>query len=186
MTILIDMDDTMEQLLQAWLECVNTRYGRNVAYTDIQDWDITKAYPGLTREQVYGVVLENDFWKTVKPMPHAQEVIQYFMEQGHQVLIVTASSYESLYGKMAYHLFHHFPFLSWDQVIITSRKQLIRGDVLIDDGPHNLEGGSYHKILVSCPHNRGYDEKAQGMLRVDNWLEIREAVDRLVNTGKLI
>lgn len=36
-------------------------------------------------------------------------------------------------------LFRWFPFITWDQVIITSRKQFIKGDVLIDDGIHNLE-----------------------------------------------
>ena len=40
--------------------------------------------------------------------------------------------------------------LTWDQVIVTSRKQLIRGDVLIDDGIHNLEGGQYKLDALYC------------------------------------
>ncbi len=33
--ILIDMDDTIEQLLRAWLRGVNERYGCSVRYEDI-------------------------------------------------------------------------------------------------------------------------------------------------------
>lgn len=76
-------------------------------------------------------------------------------------------------------LFRRFPFISWDQVIITSRKQLIKGDVLIDDGIHNLEGGDYIKILVTAPHNRDYDAEANGMIRVYNWKQIEEVINQL-------
>jgi hypothetical protein len=43
---------------------------------------------------------------------------------------------------------------------------MIRGDVLIDDGIHNLEGGDYKKILFTAAHNRNYDAEANGMIRV--------------------
>jgi len=179
MTILVDMDDTMEQLLKAWLEQVNNRYDRTVAYEDIHDWDITLAYPGLTREQVYGVLLADDFWKYVEPMPHAPEVLKSFVDRGHDVYVVTATPYKSVPGKMEYHLFRHFPFLSWDKVIITSRKQLIRGDIMIVDGPHNLEGGNYHKILMDSPHNQTYPAEEKGMIRVYNWLEVDQIVKQI-------
>ncbi|MBO5639771.1 MAG: hypothetical protein J5916_07690 [Oscillospiraceae bacterium] len=64
-------------------------------------------------------------------------------------------------------------------MIITSRKQLIRGDVLIDDGIHNLEGGAYIKILMTAPHNRNYDAEANGMIRAHHWAEIEEIIRRL-------
>lgn len=61
-------------------------------------------------------------------------------------------------------------------MIITANKQMIRGDVLIDDGVHNLEGGSYKKILMTAPHNRNYDAEANGMIRVSNWTEIEKSI----------
>ena len=85
-----------------------------------------------------------------------------------------------IYG-LNYHevLFKYFPFLSWDQVIVTTRKQMIRGDVLIDDGIHNLEGGQYKKVLMTAPHNIHYDAEAHGMVRVNSWKEIEQVIDRL-------
>jgi 5'(3')-deoxyribonucleotidase len=82
-------------------------------------------------------------------------------------------------------LFRWFPFISWDQVIITKRKQLIKGDVLIDDGIHNLEGGDYVKILMTAPHNRSYDAEGNGMIRVSSWKEIEKVISELEEQGEL-
>lgn len=172
MTILIDMDDTIEQLLRAWVRGVNKKYGRNVAYDDIVTWDVSAAYPGLTRKQVYDILMEPGFWKTVEPVPGASEALKRLIAAGHAVYIVTATPYESVMEKMTDLLFRFFPFLSWDQVIIAANKQMIRGDVLIDDGIHNLEGGDYLKILMTAPHNRNYDAEANGMIRAGSWAEI--------------
>ena len=179
MIILVDMDDTIEQLLKAWLRGVNARYGRDVRYEDVEDWDVSAAYPGLTWEQVYAIPMAPGFWRTVDPIPGAAEALQRLMAAGHQVYIVTATECDSVPEKMNDLLFRYFPFLSWRQVIITSNKQLIRGDVLIDDGVHNLEGGDYVKILMTAPHNRGYDAEANGMIRVNNWSEIEALIARL-------
>ena len=179
MTILIDMDDTIESLLKAWVNGVNTKYGRSVSCEDVTSWDVSAAFPGLTREEVYAVPLEQGFWKTVEPIPGAAEAIQRFMDARHEVFIVTATPYESVTEKMTEVLFRYFPFLTWKQLIITSRKQLIRGDVLIDDGVHNLEGGDYIKILMTAPHNRNYDAEANGMIRAHHWAEIEEIIRRI-------
>ena len=179
MTILVDMDDTIEQLLRAWLKCANEKFDREVTYDEVRDWDVSKAYPGLTHDQIYDILLQPGFWKTVEPMPGAARVLKQFMEDGHKVYIVTATDYEIIPEKMDHLLFRYFPFLSWDQVIITSRKQMIKGDVLIDDGVHNLEGGDYAKILVTAPHNVDYDAEANGMIRVKDWDEILSAVEML-------
>ena len=147
MIILVDMDDTIEHLLKAWVNGVTEKYGRCVSCDEIVSWDVSAAFPGLTHEQVYEIPMKPGFWKTVEPIEDAPEVLSRLIASGNEVYIVTATPYESIFEKMSEVLFKYFPFLSWDQVIVTSRKQLIRGDVLIDDGIHNLEGGQYKKVL---------------------------------------
>jgi hypoxanthine-DNA glycosylase len=113
---------------------------------------------------------------------NAAASLQRLTEAGHEVLIVTATPFDSVPEKIGGYLFEHFPFLTPDQVIITGRKQLIRGDVLIDDGVHNLEGGDYVKILMTAPHNRNYDAEANGMIRVHDWAEAEQALRDIENT----
>lgn len=179
MRILVDMDDTIEQLLDAWVSRANEKFGRDVSLDEITGWNVAAPYSGLTREDIYGVTYEPGFWSGVKPMPGAAEALKHFMDEGHEVYIVTATEIEHVEEKMKGLLFRYFPFLSWNQVIITGRKQLIRGDVLIDDGIHNLEGGEYRKILFTAPHNRFYDAEANGMTRVNTWEEVVEIIDRM-------
>ena len=179
MTILVDMDDTIEQLVKAWVNRVNEKYDRHVAPEDVRDWNMALPFPGLSREQVYSVPDEPGFWSTVEPMPGAAEALKHFMDEGHEVYIVTATNRESAKEKMNDLLFRYFPFLSWNQVIITGRKQLIRGDVLIDDGIHNLVGGDYKKLLFTASHNLSYDAEANGMTRVSTWAEVIDIIDRM-------
>lgn len=183
MTILVDMDDVLEKLVKAWVECLNERYNTNVRYQDISQWDIHVFFPTLTVEQVYEIPDTEGFWKRVQPMEGAPEALKSFIDKGHEVIIVTATTYESLKDKMDFVLFKYFPFLTWDQVIVTSRKQLIKGDILIDDSPRNLENGDYHKILFTAAHNRTFDEKSIGAVRVNNWEEAVREVEKISRKG---
>ena len=179
MTILVDMDDTIEQLLAALVRTANERFRRSVTVDEITDWTIVCAYPGLEKRQILELMYEPGFWDTVEPVPGAADALKYLMDEGHQVYIVTATEFENVPAKMERVLFRYFPFLSRDQVIITGNKQMIRGDVLIDDGIHNLEGGEYRKILFTAPYNKDYDAEANGMIRVHNWDEILRVIDEM-------
>lgn len=182
MVILVDMDDVLEQLVEAIVKYNNTHYGTNVHSYDVVEWNLAKAFPTLTREMVYSPEYDEDFWATVEPMPGADTVLQRLIDEGHEVYVVTASTYETLKQKMDDLLFRRFPFLDWKHVIVTSNKQMISGDVLIDDGPHNLTGGSYRKLLFDRPHNRSFDEISIGAVRVYDWDGIYEQIRLMAKT----
>lgn len=179
--ILVDMDDCIENLSFAWLKYLNSKYDLNVPYESLNQWDVSKAFPTLTRDQVYSPLLGNDLWDLVEPIDGAVESLLKLKEDGHEVLIVTASTYHSLKVKMDKVLFRYFPFLSWDDVIVTSRKQLIAGDVLVDDGIHNFYGGSYKKILMNAIHNQGLNENEVGAVRVYNWIEAYDEIQKIAH-----
>ena len=180
LTILVDMDDTIEHLLEAWLLWLNTIHNRAVAPSDIHSWDMTLAYPGLTEEQVYMPLTQDEFWDFVMPFSDAPTVLKRLSAAGHRIYIVTSSDYRTLPAKMEKVLFRYFPFIPWNHVIVCSNKQMIRGDILIDDAPHNLDGGEYMKILMDAPHNRAYDAAGHGMIRVKDWRSIETLIQRLL------
>ena len=177
--ILADMDDTIEQLLKTWIARANERYHRNVKLDDVTDWNVAFPFPGIDRQDIFNLTYEPGFWSSIEPIPGAAEALKHFMDEGHEVYIVTSTEIEHVEEKMKKLLFRYFPFLDWSHVIITCRKQLIRGDVLIDDGIHNLEGGQYKKILFTAPHNRHYDAEANGMIRVHDWEEVVRIIDNM-------
>ena len=171
LTILVDMDDTIIKLLDAWVAWLNHSFGTDVKPDDITSWDVSKAFPTLTKEQVYSPLMCDEFWYRVSPVDGAADALQRLINDGHKVLVVTSSSHHTLRTKMDTVLFGYFPFLTWKDVIVTKHKQLIKGDILVDDGVHNLENGDYLKVLMDAPHNRNYDTECNGMIRVKTWEE---------------
>lgn len=178
-TILIDMDDTIENLSIEWVKYINRLYGTDVDPYSLRDFNVSLAFPTLTYEQVYGITLEEELWKYVRPIDGAVHYVKKLIDDGHRVYIVTSTEYESIRYKMEHVLFKYFPYLTWKDVIITANKQLIKGDVLVDDGIHNLVGGDYEKILFTAPHNCEYDAEANGMTRVNTWAEVYETINTL-------
>lgn len=179
LTVLVDIDDTIWDLLQAWVDRLNDLHGTSVRKDDVVSWDITEFFPGLSKTQVFAPLHDDDFWGNIKPFNGAAKYLQALKDDGHRVLIVTASDYRTIRSKMENVLFKYFPMFSWGDVIITMHKQLINGDVLVDDAVHNLTGGNYEKLLMDAPHNRKFNAEANGMTRVMDWVGVYEKVCEL-------
>ena len=167
LTVLVDADDTINELLETWVDYLNQKYGRTVRVDEINQWDMHIFFPGLSDHDLYSVLNEEEFWKMVKPKDGAEKYLKKLMEDGHDVYIVTSAHPRSVAPKVDHMILRCFPFLSWEQIIVTTKKQLIKGDVLVDDAIHNLLGGDYLPILMSAYHNRGDDVPC--IARVDNW-----------------
>ena len=176
LTILVDMDDTLENLSKEWIASLNEVHGTSVCSDDVREWNMTKAFPTVEKSQVFAPLFDENMWKKVVPLPGAVEYLKRLIDDGHKVVIVTASHQDTVAMKLNNVLFRYFPYLSTHDVIVTSQKQLICGDVMIDDAPHNLEGGNYYGILVTASHNRTYDATANGFVRADTWEEIYNIV----------
>lgn len=174
--VLIDIDDTMANLVQPWCRWLNEAYFLGVEYEDITSWNMRDFFPNLTEEQVFEPLHTDDFWESVEAIKDAPRYVKQLIDDGYDVYVCTASFVDTIKSKFKCVLGRYFPFIPWNKVIITKNKQLIKGDILIDDGIHNLKGGAYKKILMSAPHNRGYDAESNGMTRVNTWAEAYDAV----------
>ena len=59
--ILCDMDDVLEELLAAWCEWLNYVHNLSVSPEDVTEWDMAKAYPTLSKAEVFEPIYFNDF-----------------------------------------------------------------------------------------------------------------------------
>ena len=181
LTILVDMDDTIENLLVEWVGFLNEEHGTRVSLDDVRSWNLHESFPSLTKAQVYLPLQLDELWTRVKPKWDAVEILDKLRKDGHEIYIVTSSNYQTIKTKMHEVLFKWFPWIDWQHVIIAARKQMIRGDVMIDDAPHNLEGGEYTRILMTAPHNLRYDAASNEMFRVHNWYQVYDLIGTLTN-----
>lgn len=179
MIILVDMDDTIENLTEAWINYANKRFHTAVNAADVTTWDPSEAFPSVSHKEMYALLLEDELYETVEPLEGAAHYLQKLISDGHKVFIVTNSPYQMMKAKMEKVLFRHFPFIDWKHIIITGSKPLIKGDVLIDDGVHNLEKGDYAKLLFTAPHNQSYNAEANGMVRVNCWEDVYEKIKNI-------
>ena len=111
----------------------------------------------------------------------ASVLYEKLIDDGHTIRIVTASHYATVPAKIK-RLLEMYPYLKWEDVIVASDKSLIFGDIMIDDGTHNLEVTSCGlAVLFDRPHNRSYNDEAAGMVRVETWDEIYEVVSEFAD-----
>lgn len=178
LTVLVDVDDVIWDFLSVWVQYLNRMSGKSFSIFDITEWRIDQFYPSLQQKQMMSPLSEKDFWSYVQPMPGAQDTLKKIIDDGHRVVLVTASGSDTLKYKVR-HLLSLFPFFSEKDIIIAHDKSLIYGDVMIDDGPHNLEHTSCVPVLFSRPHNLSCDAENRGWNRVDSWSEIYRLIKDL-------
>lgn len=175
-TILIDVDDTIENLVEEWCKYLNEKYGTSVSHNDISDWDIRQFFPDLTPDQVYEPLHTEDIWYRLSPKDEAVEYVKRLIEDGHDIYLCTSTNYRNVKSKYEGVVQRLFPYIDWERVIVTYNKQMLKADFLIDDYINNLVGGDYKKILMDAPHNRSIDLKGTDIFRAKNWKEIYEYI----------
>ena len=175
-TIMIDADDVLWAFIKGLCCWLNKKHGTNVSEEDVTDWHVLQYFPSLTTDEVWEPTHCDEFWATVEARDGAIEYVKTLINEGFKVYICTASDYRTIKPKFDQGFKRLFPFITQDQIIITKNKGLVCGDILIDDGIHNLENWRFKKVLMTAPHNQSYDAEANGMRRVNSWREAYDAI----------
>lgn len=182
--ICVDMDDTIENLLDAWVAALNKKYHLNVKASNVTDWALSKSYPTLTADQIFEPLFDNDFWYTVQPKADAITYLKKLVDEQYQVYICTNAHYKTVLPKVQAIIKRYFSCIDWKHLIITYNKHLINCDIMIDDAPHNLQGNNCLKLLFNASHNQNYLAEFNDMIRVYSWEEIYDIVSKY-SSGKL-
>ena len=173
-----DFDDTINNLLPAWISWLNNEYNYTVKVDHIQEWNLSKYYPNLSKEQIYSPLYTEEFWKTVSIKSDAVEYITKLIDEGAQFYIATASPYHNIRIKVESCLLPYWPEFDSKRLITIYNKQLLNCTFLIDDYVDNLIGGNYIKVLMDAPHN----QNSNGIedFRVTSWKEIYEIIHQYI------
>lgn len=176
---LFDADDVLENLVECWTDILNKRYGLNVEIENILSWTISDFFP-IDRDLVYNVLYEEQLWRSLSIKDGAVDTIEQLQADGHTVKIITASHPKTVAIK-AEILLDAFKTLSWRDLIITTNKALVMGDILVDDNPDNLIGGQYKKLLFDRPWNCHCDAEQNEMIRVYNFDDVYREINKITN-----
>ena len=138
-----------------WVEYLNRCYNLSKTVEDIKYWKMTENYPELDELQIYSALQDPLFWREVELLPNVRTVLKEMKKQNYKVVIVTDSDYRTLNFKWNNCLLRLLgDILTTKDVIVTSQKDLIKCDYIIDDYENNLKDSSATRILIDYPYNK--------------------------------
>jgi len=112
-----------------------------------------------------------EFFTDLEPVPGAVEGMHQLQKDGHELIIATKcpkSAGHAFHGKLSW-VRKHLPFFNTDNFVAVQRKDLLDGDILLDDSPSNIKLFQEKKRLVVAfdkPWNRNIKS-----VRVKTWEE---------------
>lgn len=177
-TILIDCDDTQTDFVEPLLELYNQKYNDNIQIESIVDWNIHN-FLKKDCENIFKEFADCDFIMSCNPIENSIDVINRLHDK-YNIFFVSAvhpSSVESRDKKLQ-SMFGWYNYST--NLMITSNKKLIKGDILIDDCFSNHGGSANYSILFDRPWNSYFVEN-DNMYRSGDWLEIEKLVYKLLD-----
>lgn len=172
--IVTDMDDVLVNFLETWVSQLNATYNKDIKTEDIKDWGMNKFYPELSFEQLYGILNKESFWKLVEPKKGSPETLKRMKEDGYQVYVCTAAHYDNISPKVNECLIKYYPWLTYKDIIICHKKDLLTCNYIIDDYTENIRKSKAIRFLMDAPYNQharlviDYDFRVKSMEEVYN------------------
>jgi 5'(3')-deoxyribonucleotidase len=177
-TIAVDMDEVIADALGEHLIRYNRDFSADLTLDDLQGRRLWQAVPSDRLAIIDNYLREDDFFRVLRVMPHAQRVLER-LQSRYEVFIASAAmevptSFAAKYDWLA----EHFPFIPTSNIVFCGNKSILRADYLIDDNPRQLalfqdnqNGGPVREgIIYTSPANI----RITGYRRVDNWLAVEE------------
>lgn len=163
--LLIDMDGVLCDIYTQFLKYEQNDIGLAQSLEDL----IGKLEREAFKNHDKYVNSENFFYSAI-PILDSIEVVRKLNDL-YEVYIVSAATQfpHSLTEKINW-LAKYFPFLSWKQIVFCGTKEIVYGDIMIDDHFKNLDIFQGLTILFTQPHN--IDKSVNKHKRVNNWKEI--------------
>lgn len=169
MRILMDVDGVVADFTGHLLGCLSLRDKSVPSVEDIDTWDLKPHFTENQWKAVKQMLCDFCFWFSLPVIEGAQDGIERLKSE-HEVVWVT-SSYDScpswLHIRKQW-LKKNFGAKS-DEIVITSNKSLVAGDILVDDKPENIKRWQQHGVcyIFDAPYNRNI-----GGYRVADWPDL--------------
>ena len=156
--IKIDVDGVLRDLLVQMCNVYNEHYGESLNPDDVVHFDTEKIFTKcLEIDNIHPSewLFQKNCFKLFYDSPtlyKAKEAMDILHEKGYYIVIVTNQEY--LYNKTDTLMWLDNNNIYYDSIIFTSKKDLISGDIVVDDNIQNLDNCKENrKICIDAPFN---------------------------------
>ena len=128
----IDVDNTVNNFSEKFLEYYNDITGKHLTMSDLKKYDLTTL--GVSRETLETLFFNNNaFYRSLDANPIAIGVIRTLWLSDHTINFVTASDYSIIDSRIEF-IKKYFDFLNVNRsLLITEDKGVAYADFVIDD-----------------------------------------------------
>lgn len=169
----IDIDEVTASMIPVWVDIYNEAYSDCLKVEQITDWDMTKFVKPECGKNIYQILAMPTFYDNVKPIDGAFKGIEYLRRNGAEIYYVSSCVPATMDMKAEW-LARHDPNFDWKKCFFCHDKFLLDLDVLVDDGPHNLESAPIHTATVR--YRTPYNVHSPANAHVSGWNEIPTAI----------
>ena len=168
--IILDCDDVLYPCNQRALELLNEEKGTKFTLNHIFKWGIM----GTDLDERLKYFKDPSFIRELHPYEGARGFIRALSRMGE--IFVATSVAPMCAGERVTSILKYFPEISPENILIGSRKDMLHGDILLDDGMHNIIDSKVdYPVLFRQPWN----QRESGALAVSNYDEFLSFVQMI-------
>jgi 5'-nucleotidase len=184
LTILIDMDGIAADLMDKVLSLYNAEHGTSYGHEHVTDWSFGKCIPGGNK--IFRYMDAPGFFRDLKPIPGTVRTLKELHAAGHDLHILSTPHLRGTCAqdKLAW-VEEHLPFIGSRNTMLVRHKEMVKGDVLIDDKPETIE--KYRRTwpksflaTIAYPYNHVVREHLD--VRAPSYATFEEAWDEIGNS----
>lgn len=176
--LMVDMDEIIVNCLAPWLRAYNQDYGTDLKVGDLRDWDFKGVLDERCRD-IHHYIRQPGFFAALQPLPGALETLgrlaalkTFYGKKILDIVICTATRTPGAAQDKLDWFNQHLAFCGKRNFFIGHRKNWLKADVYIDDGPHNIQDirtdwPSAHILTIAYPYNESVQHLTN--IRADGW-----------------
>jgi 5'(3')-deoxyribonucleotidase len=175
LTIGIDLDDTLNNLVDVWLTHYNWQFNDNLKIENIKSWEISSyVKPECGKEKLFNILKKDNWFANLGIQSNAFRVTEW-LSKYYDLYIITAYFPNACIDKTKW-VEKFLPHVNIENVIFCNNKTLINTDYLIDDKAETIEKFKNIGILLDKPWNKNSKHK----LRICNWNDVYKYFEKRI------
>lgn len=179
MTICIDVDGVLNNLMEVTLKIFNERYKKSYQIEDVKTYNMEDCFEPEDAKLLQKLFTESDIWNKVRPIKGSQDALQKLIRDGHQIYLVT-DNHPNTYGEKVAWIKRFFPFIESSKIVCMKDKWMFRCDIMIEDNYQTLLAKPYYyRILVDHPWNQSAKDYVYDVHRCKSWGQIIDVINKL-------